>query len=274
MSFQWFRASRPWADTQAAHEDFIQGFMAWRLWLTLGLQDIRIRYKRTLLGPWWITASQTVTFICMGMLFSAVLKNDVRTYLPYLAAGMVTWSFLAASINEAPSIFTGAHVIITTLRIPLLVHVLRNVVRNFLVFMHNFCAALGAHLVLGGKVTSAALMLLATLPLLFLILTAGSLLLAIVGARFRDLVPVIGIVVQLMFFMTPIMWRSSDVPDGSKWWIIVNPAYHLIETVRAPLLGQVPDLLSLGVTAGIAVLMTLAAYLMFRAFHHRIAYWL
>lgn len=274
MSFPRSRPSRPWASSQAAHADFIRGFMAWRLWLSLGLQDIRIRYKRTLLGPWWITASQTVTFICMGMLFSAVLKNDVRTYLPYLAAGMVTWSLLSGSVNEAPSIFTSAHAVIITLRIPLLVHVLRNVVRNFLVFMHNFCAALGAHLILGGKVTPAALMLLASLPLLFVILTAGSLLIAIVGARFRDLVPVIGIVVQLMFFMTPIMWRVDDVPDASKWWIMINPAYHLIETVRAPLLGQMPDLLSLGVAAGVAALMTLAAYLMFRAFHHRIAYWL
>ena len=72
-----------------AHGDFVQAWLSWRLWLTLGLSDISIRYKRTLLGPLWITLSMSATFVALGILFSAILKNDVHSYLPYLAAGMV-----------------------------------------------------------------------------------------------------------------------------------------------------------------------------------------
>ena len=70
------------------------------------------------------------------------------------------------------------------------------------------------------------------------------------------------------------MWRPEDIPNASKWWITINPAYHLIETVRAPMLGVMPSPLSLGVSAATAVVLALGAYLLFCQFRHRIAYWL
>lgn len=274
MSFQ--RQIRPERSHiyHIAHVDFIRGVLAWRLWFGLGLHDIRIRYKRTLLGPWWITASQTATFVCLGMLFSAVLKNDVRIYLPQLAAGIVTWTFISAVAGDGAHIFVGSRQIITSMPIPLVVHVLRCSVRNLLIFLHNFSAAVAAYLLLGGKFTEASLLLLLGIPLLFVTLSAGGLLLAIVGARFRDVGPVIGIVTQLMFFMTPIMWRPEDLPNGSKWWVSINPAYHLIEMVRAPMLGGMPTALSIEVSLALAAGMVLSAYLMFCALRHRISYWL
>lgn len=257
-----------------AHEDFVRGILSWRLWWGLGVQDIRIRYKRTLLGPWWITASQAVGFICMGMLFSAVFKNDVRIYLPYLAIGMVTWSLIVAMAGDGPNVFVGSHHIITSLRIPLVVHVLRCAVRNALIFFHNLSAALAAHLLLGGKITATWLLLLLSLPILLVAMTAICLMLAVVGARFRDLSPVIGITTQLLFFMTPIMWHPDNIPDGNKWWVAINPAYHLIEMVRAPMLGTMPALDTLAIGALAALVLSLAAYLLFCMTRHRIAFWL
>lgn len=258
----------------AARRDFVQGLLAWRMWFRLGLQDIRIRYKRTYLGPLWITASMAGTFIAMGMLFSAVLKNDVRFYLPYLAAGMVVWSFLSAVVGEAPSAFTSAQHIINALRLPFPVHVLRCVLRNGIVFLHNFAAAWAAYFVLGGKPDPAQLFLLLSLPLLFFLAYFIGLILAIVGSRFRDLGPAQSVVMQLLFFMTPIMWRPQDIPDGSKWWVAANPAHHLLEIIRAPMMGAWPEALSVGVSLGFTAVMGLAAFLLFLAFRHRISYWL
>jgi len=238
------------------------------------MQDIRIRYKRTVLGPLWITVSMSVTFICIGSLFSAILKNDVRVFLPYLAAGMVIWSFISAVAAEGPQVFVDAHHIINSLRIPLVVHVLRCVARNALIFFHNSLAALMALLILGGSLTKAGLLLLVSLPILFAIAFFGGLILAILGARFRDLGPIVGMVMQLTFFMTPIMWRPEDIADGSKWWVAINPAYHLIQIVRAPMLGSVPAGISIAVSLGTATALGLAAYALFRLFRHRITYWL
>ncbi len=257
-----------------AHHDFFKGIRSWSLWFGLGIHDIRIRYKRTLLGPLWITASQAATFICMGMLFSAVLKNDVTDYLPYLAAGMVIWSFVSAVANESAQIFTSAHHVITSLRIPLVVHVLRFVFRHLLVFFHNFAAAVAAFLILGGHLTAASSFLLVSVPLLFIMMSSAALIVAVVGARFRDIAPVIGIVMQLTFFMTPIMWRTSDIPNASKWWVTINPWHHVIEVVRAPMLGTMPAPLSVEVLLFGTLVLVALAYVMFCSFRHRIAYWL
>lgn len=257
-----------------AHHDFIRGLGSWGLWLGLAMHDIRIRYKRTLLGPLWITASQAATFVCMGMLFSAVLKNDISQYLPYLAAGTVTWSFIGAVANESPQVFIGAQSLITSLRIPLPVHVLRFVFRNLLIFFHNFAAAMATFFILGGHLTSAAWFLLVSIPLLTVLLSSVALIIAVVGARFRDIGPVIGICMQLMFFMTPIIWRTSDIPNAGKWWIRINPAHHLIEVVRAPMLGGMPEAVSVYVVVGLTLGLAVSAYVLFCCLRHRIAYWL
>lgn len=257
-----------------AHSDFVKGLCAWRLWMGLGLRDIRIRYQRTRLGPWWITLGTTATFTALGMLFSAVLKNDVRLYLPYLAAGMVSWNLIAAMGAEAPRIFLDSRHIINSVRLPLVVHVLRCLVRNTAIFLHNCTAALAALLILGGSLTWAHLLLLATLPIVLAALFSGALVLGLLGARFRDLEPIIGISVQMAFFMTPIMWSPSDIPMGSKWWVTANPLYHMVEVVRAPLLGVVPESASLVFAAITSATLLATAYLLFRLLRRRIAYWL
>jgi len=157
---------------------------------------------------------------------------------------------------------------------PLVIHVLRCVVRNQVTFLHNLSAAIATLLILGGKLTIFVLMLPISLPLLFATAFAVGLILAIVGARFRDMGPVIAMAVQLIFFMTPTMWRPEDLPNASKWWVTANPAYHLIEMVRAPLLGTMPSPLSCAVSVATATLLTLGATLLYRRFRRRIFYWL
>lgn len=257
-----------------AHADFFAGLLAWRLWMGLGLRDIRIRYQRTRLGPWWITLGTAATFTTLGMLFSAVLKNDVRVYLPYLAAGMVSWNLIAAMVGEAPRIFVDSRHIITSVRLPLVVHVLRCLVRNTIIFLHNCAAAIAALLLLGGSPTWAHLLLLVTLPIMLAALFSGALILGLLGARFRDLDPIIGIGVQMAFFMTPIIWHPSDIPLGRKWWVAANPLHHLVEIVRAPLLGAAPSATSLIVAGVTSATLVAAAYALFRLFRRRISYWL
>lgn len=262
------------AAMRLAHGDFVAGLLGWRYWLGLGVRDIRLRYQRTWLGPLWITLGTSATFVSMGMLFSAVFKNDVRVYLPYLAGGMVSWNLIQAMAADGPRIFVDAHHVISSLRLPLVVHVMRCLVRNAIVFFHNAVAVIAVHLALGGALAPASLLLLATLPIFFATLFSGGLVLAIVGARFRDLGPMVGIGMQLAFFMTPILWSPSDIPQASKWWITINPLHHLIEIVRAPLLGSEPNTTSVVFAIGTAVVSTLCAYGLFCLFRRRISYWL
>jgi len=266
---------RPGAAVPAAGRDLIGAMRGWRVWVGLGMQDIQIRYRRTVLGPLWITVSQAATFICLGMLFSAVLKTDVHRYLPYLALGLVTWGFLLGTTVEGPRVFQEAHHVINALRMPLTSHVLRTLVRHLLIYAHTLVAAVAAYAVLGGDLDPLALLQLPlSLLLLLAVLFPLTLALAVLGARFRDLGPVIEVLGQMLFFMTPIMWRPEDLPLASKWWIEINPVHHLLTLVRAPIYGEMLPRDSLLMAAGLAVGLNLAAVGLFAACRRRIPYWL
>ncbi|WP_130471103.1 ABC transporter permease [Candidatus Magnetaquicoccus inordinatus] len=256
-----------------ALSEFFQGLWRVQLWLHLGWRDIGIRYKRTILGPLWITLSTVGTFVALGMLYSALLKNDIHQSLPHLAVGLVTWNLLSGIISEAPHLFLQARHIITTLRLPLTVHVARLLSKHFFFFFHNLAAALLTLLILDGRPGWILLCLLLTIPLLFVILFPLALLLGMLGTRFRDLEPIIGIFMQLLFFLTPILWSPADLPLARKYWVTFNPLYHLIEMVRAPMLGQLPELFSLGMALGSMVLLLLLALWGFCRFKNRIIYW-
>lgn len=264
----------PRRSLRLAHAEFWEGLLSWRLWLRLGIHDIRIRYRRTYLGPFWITLSTSANFIAFGMLFSAVLKNDVTHFLPYLAGGLVSWTAINAMAGEGPQIFLDAQNVINSLRVPLTVHVLRCLVRNAVIFLHSCLAAIAALLILGGKLSADHLLLLVSVPLFLWVLFAGTLILSILGARFRDLGPIVTMGMQFVFFVTPIIWTPDDLPLARKWWVGINPAYHLIEIVRQPLLGRAPAPVSWMVATGSGLLLGMAAYGLFCLFRRRIAYWL
>jgi lipopolysaccharide transport system permease protein len=257
-----------------AMTDLLHGVLAWRLWWGLGLQDIRIRYKRTYLGPLWITASMAATFVSMGVLFSTVLKSDIQQYLPYLAFGMVTWNFLSSTASDGPQIFVESQHIINSLKMPFTVHVLRYVVRNAIIFGHNLLAALATLWVLGGSLGNTWELVLIGLPVLYLTAFALGLIFAIMGARFRDLGPMIGMVIQLTFFLTPILWRLEDIPEHRRWCVTLNPAYHLIELVRAPLMGNGAFWPSLFASTLTALMLLGIAFVLLSIFRRRISYWL
>lgn len=262
------------SQARIAAADILRGLFAWRLWWRLGLQDIRIRYKRTYLGPLWITASMATTFISMGILFSTVLKSEIQQYLPYLAFGMVTWNFLASAASDGPQIFVESQHIINSLKMPFTVHVLRYIVRNVIIFGHNLIAALATLWVLGGSLGNTWELVLIGVPILYLTAFALGLILAILGARFRDLGPIIGMVIQLTFFLTPILWRLEDIPEPYRWWVTMNPAYHLIELVRGPLLGAETFWPSLFAATLTALALLSIAFALLSVFRRRISYWL
>ena len=105
--------------------------------LYLARADIRQRYRRSTLGPFWITISTGIMVATMGIIFGQVFKAPMAELLPFLAAGLVIWSFISSTLTEATEVFVGAQAIIRQLPIPLFVHVVRLLAKNFYIFLHN-----------------------------------------------------------------------------------------------------------------------------------------
>ena len=100
--------------------DLYCGVRAWPLWLTLAWNDIAMRYRRSTLGPLWMTLSTGILVVSLGLLYSRIFQTDIATYLPYLALGFIVWGFLSTTINESCQAFSESERIIKQIKIPFL----------------------------------------------------------------------------------------------------------------------------------------------------------
>jgi lipopolysaccharide transport system permease protein len=257
----------------AAVSDVIAGAAVWRLWGRMGWNDILQRYRRSLLGPFWLTASMAVMVVSLGVLYAQLFKTSIDDFLPYLCVGLLIWNLIASFMTEGGAIFTTSESYIKQIRLPYSVYVYRSAWSKLIIFAHNFVIYFGV--LIYFRIWPGATGLLA-IPALLLVVLNGALVTVYIGifsARFRDIPQLISSVVQIIFFVTPIMWKPELL--GRRAYIAdLNPFYHLLEIVRAPLLGHVPSLLNyLAVLLITAVNLGLAG-LVFTRFRSRIAYWI
>ena len=262
---------------QASWKDFWDGINLYPIWSKLAWQDIRQRYRRSVIGPFWITISTAIMVFALGFLYAGLFHQEIHSYLPFLAIGLIVWSFVATILNEACTVFVNVENMMKQLRLPLTMHVCRMVWRNLIIFAHSIVIIL--ILMIWGDITLSWelwFLPLATLLYCWNALNIG-LLIGIVCTRFRDIGPLVANFVQLMFFVTPIMWNPQILTgkSGELAWIAnYNPAYHFIEIFRAPLLGRpFPPYSWFVVLTATAILWILALWVMTK-FRHRVTYWL
>lgn len=267
----------PTAETSAARarRDIIDGLKQWPIWVALAWQDTRIRYIRTMLGPLWMTVSMAVFVLALSLVFSAVFNTDLHGYLPFLTSGLLIWGLISGIVLEASTTFANAQLIILSVSAPYSMHIYRAVLRQVIIFGHNALVFLGVILIVGVPVTPATLLVLPGLVLVCITMAWINLVVALFGARFRDLQPIIASVLQLLFFLTPLIWDRGQLSGkANSLWVDANPFYHLIEIMRAPMLGKTPSLLTMVAVLAMATVGWFLTYLLFARFRRRIPYWL
>jgi lipopolysaccharide transport system permease protein len=255
-----------------AGQDVLQGIMRWPLWASMGWNDIRQRYRRSLLGPFWLTASMAIMVIALGIIYSRLFKTEIHDFLPYLCVGLLIWGFISSVLSEAGTLFTGSESYIKQVRLPLTIYVFRFVWSRVIIFAHNVIIYFGVLLYFQIWPGTAALLAIPGLIVLFFNAALVSLYLGMASARFRDVPQIIGSATQIIFFITPIMWKTELIGTSSPI-VALNPFFHLIEIVRGPLLGYPPSTFNYFIVAGITFINVLMAIYVFSRFRPRIAYW-
>ena len=241
------------------------------VWL-LSWHDVRQRYRRSTIGPFWITISNAVLIACIGLVFGKVFGSGADL-VPSLAIGLTLWTFVSTAIMEGCSSFIAAEGIVKQLPIPLFIHVERVVMRNLFIFLHNAIVIPAVLLLFGNNWSWIAVLSLVGFLLLVINLLWIALWLSILCTRYRDLPQIISNALQVAFYVTPILWAPSFLPGGG-WLLDLNPFYHFIEIIRAPLLGHAPEAINWVASILIALFGWGLTLLFFNRYRHRIAYWL
>ncbi len=268
-----FQAGQSFAvRNRQAFADVREGLALWRLATTLGWLDIRLRYRGSMLGPLWLTISTGVMVAMLGFLYSKLFHMNLAEYLPFLALSQVLWAFLATMVGEACSTFIEMVGLIHSVRMPMFLFAMRVVIRNLLVLAHNvvvFVVVFAIFRIWPGWDLVLVLpgVVLWTLDALALTLMLGGL-----CARFRDITPIVNSLLQILRFITPVIWKPDQLGDYQVY-LPFNPLYDLLEIVRGPLLGDhVAGATWIGAIVFSAMLCTMSWLFFIRA-RGRVAFW-
>jgi lipopolysaccharide transport system permease protein len=266
-----YDATRP-RHLERAVQDLADGLRRWRLATALARLDIRNRYRGSVLGPFWLTISTGLMLFGLGILYSTLFHQTLNSYLPFLSVSLIAWNMISQVVNESCTSLTAVEGMIRQLPLPYTTHALRCVIRNGVVAAHNLPLVAIVMIICHVLPGTRAVFALPGLALLALNGFAAALFLGMLCARFRDIGQIVNSLMQLAFFMTPIMWKPQMLGPQARF-LVFDPFYVILEVIRGPLLGTGTSAL-IWVSAVAYTLAVLAfSFAFFVRFRSRIAFW-
>lgn len=258
--------------TSKAIDDLRQALALWRFWSRLAWHDIKVRYRGSLLGPFWLTISTGLFVGGLGFLYSQLLNQDPGRYIPFLAFGILLWNFLMGTVLECCTAFIAAAGTIKQVKLPLLGHIAQTIWRNLLVLAHHLVIVVLVVVYFQIPVNRDWWLAGAGFLLMLANITWMGVLLAILCTRFRDMTQIVQSGSQIMFFLSPILWEPSML-KVHLWLADYNPLYAMIEIVRGPLIGRPVPAGLWGLALAFMVAGSALAAAAFARYRARIVYW-
>jgi len=255
-----------------AMRDIRDGLRLGPVWGYLALRDIRGRYRRTLLGPFWIAGGTITTALGLALVFGGLFGQPLELAVPYIASGIVAFGFISSLSFDANGVMINAGGSIRSIPLPHTFYMWRYVTNAVLVFAHN----LAAFLVMVLIFTRAVPLSIVLIPALLLVAAASivwGFVISLVSARFRDVQYMLTYVGLLLFFLTPIFWRLSDLPPARQAVMRLNPLLYMVGLARKPMLGELPTAAEWGVTAAILAVGLVTVLLVFVPARRRLVFW-
>jgi lipopolysaccharide transport system permease protein len=263
------------ADHQAtrAARDLYAGLSNFSLWSMMGWRDIKQRYRRSTLGPFWLTLSMGFMVLGLGLVYGTLFKVELSTYLPFVGLGLIVWEYISKCILDGSSAFLLQDGLIKQMRMPFSIHIATLVWRNIIIFGHNAVIYLVLIVIFHINPGWNFFWLIPGFILVTLNLIWIALLMAVICTRFRDVPLIVQNFVQLLFFVTPVFWSPALMPKR-VFIVLANPFYHMLDVMRAPLLGDQPSAQSWIFLTVMLIFGSALTFAFFTKFRRRIAYWL
>lgn len=254
-------------------KEIVSAIFAWRVWWAIAVEDVVGRYRRTVFGPLWLVLSQAAFMGGIYLLHRTVLGQGQSNFLLYLSASLPAWTLISTLLSDGAGSLVRSKGYIESYPLPIAIYLIRSVASAFVTF---------AHLIVVYVVVAAfsryipGVEVLAVVPALLLVAIFGfgaNLILAPIGARFRDIQPAIVSALGLLFVLTPIFW----VPTPQQLLnpvLQLNPFYHMLEIIRQPLLGSCGDASHWLISGAVTAATLLVGIIVYARTRPVVVYWL
>jgi lipopolysaccharide transport system permease protein len=263
------------SDLQRTTRDVFQSITLWHIWTRLGLQDVRLKFRRSAIGAAWIFVNLAVMVLSIGFIYANLLGQEPRQFIPYLTIGMILWTYLTNSIVDGGNAFVHAEGYIKQISLPIYVYIFRSFVSITLTMLITMMAFVIVGAIYQIPLRPATLL---AIPGLLMVMTTCLLLITIfahLNARFRDVAHMATVGMQVLFYVTPVIFPAALLRHRRDLSLIIelNPMYHLLEVVRQPLLsGVAAGWHSYAAVAGVIAVLMLGAAAVIGAFQRRIVF--
>lgn len=256
-----------------ARWDLVEGLMLWEMWIRLSINEVRRRYKRTMLGPAWVTVSLLIFATALSFVWAGLWKMNVVEFMPFLLTGLIPWTMISGAIGESCAVFLAGEGLVKNQQFPYSVLLYSILMRNLVIFGHNLVGYLLVAVICGVSFNLNTLLIFPGLALVLINCGWICLLVAVFCLRYRDFQQLVTSLLQIAMFVTPVFWSASQLQGKRAIIVDVNILHHMIEIVRQPMLGAAPAALSYLACAGSALAGWFIAYRMYSSKRHRLAYW-
>lgn len=214
----------------------------WHIWVRLGLQDVKLKFRRSSIGAAWIFVNLAVLVLSIGFIYANLLGQEPRQFIPYLTIGLILWQYLTNSIVDGGNAFVHSEGYIRQISLPIYVYILRFFVSISLTTLITMIAFAMVAVIYRVPVGPGTLLV---IPGLLMLMTTSLLLITIfahLNTRFRDVAHMASVGMQVLFYVTPVIYPAALLTERRHLSAVIelNPLYHVMEVVRQPLLAASP----------------------------------
>lgn len=265
--------NRPRGQVAAAIADLRDGMALWRMWLLIGSNDIKARYRRTALGPFWASLSMVVQALVTAFMLGFLFQLPIERFLPFIAISLVLWSFTMNTVNEGASVFVSSSDLIMQVKRPFSFYIWQTIWRNLMMAAHSFVVFLVVAGLFGVYPSFLWLLFIPGFCLLLLNIAWAAFTAAIMSARFGDVPLIVANAFTMLFWLTPVLYQPEQLGGDVERFVSFNPLTHIFEVARAPLLNQAPSLLNWEVAVATAIVGWGITFLLLVRARRHLAYW-
>jgi lipopolysaccharide transport system permease protein len=258
---------------EKAMQDIWVGILTWRLWGLLGFNDVKMRYRRSTLGPFWVTLTMGVQILVTGFVMTYLFHTTIQRFLPFLAIGLIIWSTLTTIVTDASQAFVASASLILQVKRPLSVYLYQVIWRNIIIAGHSIVIFFIVAFLFGLFPRPVYILVIPGFVLFILNAAWMAGIVAILSTRFRDIPMLVTNAFTALFWLTPIAYELNQLSGRTGRIIALNPLGHIIEVLRAPFLLSAPTAEDWIITTVSAIVGWAVLILLFARTRARIPYW-
>ena len=234
--------------------------------------DIKIKYVRSTLGPFWITLSMIILIGGLSFVFVSLWGIPLKRTMPWIALGIIMWNYISNYIDESSTLFVDGRIL--NIKIAPLKLIIINVFKHFIILLHNSVVIVAVIIFFDIKITANYFYLIFSFIIFFINSISFGILFGFLCCRFRDFILIIRNAIYLIFLMTPIFWMPEVLKGNRMYLADFNIVYQIIQSFRDPILGNPLTNYTITYLSIFTLVTAILSIIIYKKYHKRIVFWI